>query len=154
MQLGQRDIDRHNGGVNRNGETEHEELVHRFPALPHQAGQRIGGHEGSHQRDQNGGGRHDDAVEEVHVHVAGVHGLGVVAPQPVLRKPCHVLAEDLRIVFEGEGEHPVDREQADDRPDDESCIDEDGGQLEFLADRIPGSRMLSLGICAHITCPP
>ena len=94
-------------------------------ALPDQPGEREGGHQRYAQGDEDRGHGHDGAVEEVFGHVPRFESAGIVGPQPVTRQTDDVVAEDLRVVLQREGEHPVDREEVVDEPENQPDIDED-----------------------------
>ena len=50
---------------------------------------------------------------------------GVIAPDPLARKTSYVFTEDLGIGLQREGQHPVDRKNANQRPEDQKEIDDD-----------------------------
>ena len=132
MQPGERHIHRHDGCVDGNRQAQHEEFVERLAALPDQPGQRKGGHQSNDKRDDNGGNSHDGAVEEVFADVADTQRAGIVGPQPVLRQSDDVFTEDLRVVLQREGEHPVYGEEVDEHPEDQTDIDGDPGRLGIV----------------------
>ena len=109
--------------MDRDRQSQHEELVHRLAALPDQARQREGSHQRDEQGDQDGRDRNDGTVSEIPQHVSGIQGAFVVRPEPVLRKTDDIFTEDLLIVLQGKCKHPVDGEEIDHQPDQESDID-------------------------------
>ena len=112
---------------------QHEKAVQGFPLLPDQPRQGEGGHQGDGKGDQDGGDGNDYAVQEIDAHVAGAHGAGVVGPQPVPRKPHHVVAENFRVVLQRKGEHPVNREKVYQHPEDEADIGDNPQGFVFIS---------------------
>ena len=124
MQTGKCDIHRNDRCVDRDRQTKHEELVQRFAALPDKTGKRKGSHNGRDQCNEDRRNSNDDTVHKVDAHFTGFHGTGIVGPQPMLRKANDILTKDLCVVFQREGKHPVNGEQVDKKPEDQSGINE------------------------------
>ena len=133
VQTGQRHVHGDDGRVDRDGQAEHEELVHGLPALPDEPRQGKGRQKRHEQRDDDGRNGDDAAVEEVQPHLPGLHRAGIVGPEPVLRQADGVCAVDLLVVFQREGEHPIDGEQIDQRPEDEADVDQHPGGLACVS---------------------
>ena len=122
--LAQHHVQGHDRGVDRDRQSQHEQLVHLLPALPDKPRHRVRCHGGSHQRNHDRNNRDDQAVQEIDFHMARVHCPGIVLKYPVLRQANDILAEDLSGCLQGESQHPVHREKADDSPEDQHKIDQ------------------------------
>ena len=125
MQTRERHIYGNDGSMDRDGKTKHKELVEGLPTLPDHTGQRKGGHQGYKEGNDDRGSGDDGAVQKVSSHIAGIQGVFVVGPQPILRKAHDIVPKDLGVALQGEGEHPVYGEEVDDQPHDKSDVDDD-----------------------------
>ena len=133
MQAGQRHVYRHDGGVDRYGESQHEKLVQGLPALPDQSGKRKGRHQRDGQRDDDRRDRHDRAVQKVPGHIPRFQRAGIIRPQPFLRKPDDIFAEYFRIALQGERKHPIDRKEVDKQPEYQSDVNDDARRFGVVS---------------------